>query len=227
MRTSSIIVLCIVIVIGGGIAWCKLAYPTYSYRYRMTVEVFVDGAVRSGSSVIEVQIHTQPNLLANPKVVPEVLGEAVFVDLGDGRNVIALLASGTNGANVDYPSRLIPSLFDLTYDDRGLGELAQLRGSQNLLEKNMPTLVTFADLTDPKSARIVQPLEFRKTFGPGVQFKRVGVELTDDAVTSGIEGKIPWIGNYAIEMEFERTLRASEHGQGPSMTPGMNLKRGR
>ena len=81
MRTFGIIVLCVVLVIGGGVAWCKLAYPTYTYRYRMTVEVMVDGAIRSGSSVIEVQIHTQPNLLANPTIVPKVRGEAVLVDL--------------------------------------------------------------------------------------------------------------------------------------------------
>ena len=224
MRTFGIIVLCVVLVIGGGVAWCKRAYPTYTYRYRMTVEVMVDGAIRSGSSVIEVQIHTQPNLLANPTIVPKVRGEAVFVDLGGGRNVIALLASGRNGNDVDSPYRLVPQLFRISYEDSDLPKLAGLRGHLDVPEKLLPTLVTFTDLNDPKSARVVQPAEFAQVFGPGVRFQRAWIEMTSDSISSGIKEKFPWIGNYAIETEFERTLRSAAPGGG-SMTPGMNLKR--
>ena len=50
MRTFGIIVLCIVAVIGSGVAWCKISYPTYTYRYRMTVEVTVNGVTVSSDS---------------------------------------------------------------------------------------------------------------------------------------------------------------------------------
>ncbi len=95
MRRSGTIALVVALLIGGGFAWCKLTYPKYTYRYRMTVEVMVDGVVRSGSSVIEIRIQTQPNLLSNSTIVPHVRGEATYVDLGGGRNVIALLAMST------------------------------------------------------------------------------------------------------------------------------------
>ena len=50
-------------------------------------------SVHSGSSVIEVRIVTQPHLVP-ALYAPHVRGEAVFVGLGEGRNVIALLAAG-------------------------------------------------------------------------------------------------------------------------------------
>ena len=89
----------------------------------------------------------------------------------------------------------------------------------------MPTFVTFADLNDPKTARVVSPKDFEGVFGPGVQLKRVEIEMTRERITRGIDRRIPWIGNYTLETDFERKLRAADRGLGPSITPGLNLKR--
>ena len=43
----------------AGFVLYKINYPTYTYRYRMTVNVEVDGQMRSGSSVIEVRVSKQ------------------------------------------------------------------------------------------------------------------------------------------------------------------------
>jgi hypothetical protein len=119
MRTLGIIlgsiVLIIALLIGGAIAWWKVNYPTYTYRYRTTVEVEVDGTVHSGSSVIEVGINNQPPIGSAPPYVAHLRGEAVFVDLGRGRNVIALLAAGAPVPNVNYPDSIVPALFDLPF----------------------------------------------------------------------------------------------------------------
>jgi hypothetical protein len=48
------------------------------------------------------------------------------------------------------------------------------------------------DLNDPSNARVVRPDEFEAVFGPGVRFKRVWIEMTDEPVTRGIEKKFPW-----------------------------------
>src|SRR4051794_39465991 len=86
-------IVCAVIVV--GFVLYKISYPTYSCRYRMTVNVEVDGQMRSGSSVIEFQISKQMRFL--PDVNPikfDAEGEAVFVDLGGQRSLVALLTSG-------------------------------------------------------------------------------------------------------------------------------------
>ena len=154
VRILLYIALGIVALIVGAVLFYKGVFPTYSYRYRMTVEVTVDGVVHSGSSVIEVDLVKQPRIITDtPAVLPKVHGEAVFVDLGKGRNVIALLASGPNGSNVDYPSSLVSKHFKLSWDDWDLAKYSDLRGSSTA-QSDMPTFVTFGDLNDPKSARV-------------------------------------------------------------------------
>jgi hypothetical protein len=46
------LVLLALIVVGISAA-CEVMYPTYMHRYRLTIEVDVDGMVHRGSSVIE------------------------------------------------------------------------------------------------------------------------------------------------------------------------------
>jgi hypothetical protein len=118
MRRLGILALVIVLLIGAAVLFYKAVFPTYSYRYRMTVEVTVDGVVHSSSSVIEVRLRKQPQVFVPvPPVIAMVRGEAVFVDLGQGRNVIALLASGPNGSNVNYPSYIVSQHFKLSMVD--------------------------------------------------------------------------------------------------------------
>jgi hypothetical protein len=189
MRTFGIIMLCILAVIGSGLAWCNFAYPTYTYRYRMTVEVNVDGVVHSGSSVVEIKLQTQPNLLSNPPIVPHVHGQAVFIDLGGGRNVFAMLASGPDGTNLDYPYQIIPRVFKDTFE---FPYFAKLHGRREIPDQFMPTLVTFGDLNDAATARVVNSNEFGTVFGPDVRLNGAWIEVTEEPVTSGIENRLPW-----------------------------------
>src|SRR5579875_3813684 len=120
MRTVGVtlasISLFIALLIGSAVAWWKINYPTYSYRYRMTVQVEEDGKIHSGSSVIQVKINKQPQFGDAPPQESHFYGDAVFVDLGNGRNVIALLAAGPRGKNVDYSYNIVPTLFGLTFE---------------------------------------------------------------------------------------------------------------
>ena len=191
MRTLGIIALCIMLLIGGAVAWYKITYPTYTYRYRMTVDVDVAGKVHSGSSVIEAKINTQPPLGSAPLYVAHIRGEAVFVDLGKGRNVIALLAAGAPVPNVGYPESIVPILFDLPFKE--WAKLPSLRGTRDVPASRMPTFVTFADINDPKTARIVTPTEFTQVFGAGVNPPNVMITMTNDPVTRGIFQRLPWL----------------------------------
>lgn len=192
MRIFGIIALGLALLIGGGIVWYKAKYPTYSYRYRMSVDVDVDGQIHSGSSVIEVKINKQEPIGSAPPQVSRVYGEAIFLELGRGRNVTALLAEGTRARNVDYPYNIVPTLFGLTYADIDLHKLVKLRGSRDVPASLMPTFVTFKDINDPASARVVDPAEFGKEFGPDVRLRDVKVEMTDDPISRGIEKHFPW-----------------------------------
>ena len=203
MRTFGIIMLCILAVIGGGVAWYKISYPTYTYRYRLSIAVDVDGQTKTASSVIEVRNVTQPKFGSAAPYVPHMVGDAVFLDLGVKGHVIATLSFGPDG-NVDYAGTLVPTLFNV---GGNYPKWETLRGSRELSGKFIPTFVTFADLNDPKSARVIEPDSavspdgFAKVFGPGVQFKRAWIEMTTDPVTNGIEQKMPMLNSHRDTMQ--------------------------
>lgn len=89
-------------VLAGGLAavlsGCGFSSnPTY--RFKMTIEVDTPQGVKTGSSVYEVETTGSRDLVAGGKGSRFTLrGEAVAVDLGDGRTLFALLrlASGTS-----------------------------------------------------------------------------------------------------------------------------------
>jgi hypothetical protein len=224
----------VVLVLVGLYLAFKLAYPTYTYRYRITVEVDVRGETKSGASVIEVSLNKQPQFLPHvPSVATTVRGEAVFVDLGDGRNVIALLASGSN---VDYPGHIVPHHFKLSYADRDLVKFPQLQDRWDLAGEPLPTLVTFAYLADPNTARMVRPEEFEAVFGQGVRFKRVWIEMVStgiwpfssfgwprshagEPVTRRLEAILPWWNGPGRPAAVARRAWLAGQVAGPAMEP--------
>lgn len=225
MYMLGIIALCVVLLIGGGEAWYLLAYRTYTYRFRLTIAVDVDGETATASGVLEVRNVTQPAFGGAPPVVSHVYGDAVFLDLGANGNLIAILGFGPNGSD-DRTDALMLKAFGLDLTDQNFSHLQTLRGSRELTGDDIPTLVTFADPTDPRSARVVGLDQFGRVFGKAVRFKRAWIEMTGEPVTRGIEKRVTWAGNYEAETIFEHRLRETGGGGGGSLTPGSKLRRG-
>ena len=225
MRKLGMTVLVLACIIGGAIAWYKISYPTYTYRFRLAIAVDVGDETKTASSVIEVRTVTRPMSVIFSPINIYVYGDAVFVDLGAKGNVIALLACGPDGTE-SCVGTLVPEEFGIA-GVKNFPQLETLRGSRELTGKFMPTLITFADLTDPKSARVVRPDQFEQVFGPDVHFKRMWIEMTTDPVTRGIEKNLPWWGRPgrpALE-----AYRAWREGKtvGPSVEPEVLFKRGK
>lgn len=192
MRTLGKIALTIVVLIGGIMLWYTLAYPTYTYRYRLSISVDVGGEIKTASSVVEVILATRPLPEIFSPVERSVYGDAVFLDMGSKGNVVVLLACGPDGTE-DCVAGLVPKTFGIAGGLENLPKLQRLRGSRDLAGEFMPTLVTFGNLADPKSAHVVVPDRFEQVFGPDVHFKRVWIEMTDAPITTGIEKWLPWI----------------------------------
>ena len=172
-----------------------LSNPPTIIRYKFTLEIDTPTGVRAASSVINVQVTSSSNsswtLPDARRATLTVRGEATFVDLGEGKNIIAILDKMHNVEALD-PKRPSPVV---------------------LLPSELPTLVTFTDITNPASAKVVYkaPDNFAQAFGPGYAFKRAMVEIVpagiwpfssyDRAwpqvlfgtpVTRGIEQRFPW-----------------------------------
>jgi hypothetical protein len=210
MRVLGMTVAAAIAIVAAAVAWWSIESPTHVHRFRLAIEVEVGGEVRSGSSVIEVRTTDYNVGMPGAKGTrSRVLGEAVLVDLGKGGNVIAALGTGPAGS-VDGIADLTLSAFMQSRPGLKHRDVPNLTGSAPLTGELIPTLVTFSDLGDPKTARVIAPEEFEQVFGGHARFKRAYVEmvpagswpfnaigwpapLAGEPVTRGLETKLPWL----------------------------------
>lgn len=176
---------------------------TQKFRYRMTVEVETPQGLRTGFAVREIIPRTPPPLPALGESRPrwDVRGEAVVVDLGGGRTLFALL-TGRDGY-VDYAGKGVSTIFRVM--DRDVGPRG---GPHELWPKvpvirepitdPLPLLVRFGDVADPASVEEVKPDALDRTFGAGVRLRRIAIEATNEAVTTGIGDRLGWLSSSAI-----------------------------
>ncbi len=226
MRTFGIIALCIMLLIGAGAAWWTSLTPTYVHRFRLAIEVDVDGEIRIGSSVIEVRTTDyKAGSGETGGLRSQVFGDAIFLDLGNGRNVVALLGFDPNGSR-NAIDLLDFHAFRATIPTLRIEDLPSLSGSVSLSGELVPTLVTFSDVNRPETARVVRASDFEQVFGPTVHFKRAWIEMTRDPVTRGIEKGLPWWnGPGRPAATAYRAWRKGSTG-GPAIEPETLFKRG-
>ena len=195
-----------------GFAWVSWTYildnPTYTFRYRLTLEVEAGGKRHVGSSVVEIAQHV-PRLSLHPGTVRvSAHGEATAIDLGNGQVLVALLQgvmeeTWRSGRNAREWSQLSPApnlalLYGVKYDWRdgindGLAQLVDKRGVKDIERDQLPTLLLFPDKTDPQSAVLVDPKEAFSGLSSGLRIVRAMIEVTDAPVTRKIENQLPWL----------------------------------
>jgi hypothetical protein len=214
------LVLALTAVLALFVGW-SFMYPSASWRYRLTLDVETPDGVKSGSSVIEVGGSAQPRITPESVASFSVKGEAIAVDLG-GRGVLFALLN--RDADVDYPIHIVfqqfPYVHDYVFEDgtkkrlehggeatrKGLSYYANLRAKSNLPQSQLPSLVRFRDLNNPKSVELVDPTDLVKSFGAGITLKSATIEMVDqgywplnqmsitgEPITRGIENRLPWL----------------------------------
>ena len=220
MRTLGIIaasvVACAAILVAGVFLWLKANYPTYSHRYRLTIAIEVDGRVHTDSSVIEVIWKGGPEFGDVGPYHPSVRGQAVFIDLaGFGTAVAVLVApSFEQGGVIRWPEGVGALWLGARAFGNGstlpeLPQLPRLRGRRDLASDNMPRLIWFSNIADPKTARRFKPDDIPTLFGPAARLAAAHVEITNDPVVIDIDKKLPWyetlkrpLGQGVIQIEY-------------------------
>ena len=168
-----------------------------SYRFKLTVEVDTPEGLRSGSSVYEVTAWNQFGLDPSGQVRRwEVKGEAVAVELPNGKMLFSLLKTGAihNDLAGMSMTALDPAFKnDIVESARRIARRNGIRSPAAVAPSDYPLLVTFRDLSDPASIEKVAPDDLSMSFGSGFALKAIAVEVTDDAVTTGIEKRLVWL----------------------------------
>ena len=195
---------------------------TDTFRYKMTVEVETPEGVKTGYAVREIVQHRPPNIpmLGEDRGSTSVIGEAVAVDIAPGKTLFALL-TGRDGY-VDYAGSGVAAIFRVMGAARPGIAPHELWPMVPVIDRPhtdpMPMLVTFGDMADPTTIARVDPDDLAATFGEGVTLRRITVQQTDDPVTTGVEERLGWLGEYrnisfagnrySIDSSLQDTLRA-------------------
>lgn len=183
--------------------------PDHYYRFGNEVET-PDG-LKSASNTIAVYQHdVRWGLPQTTGYRSTFKGDATFLDLGAGHNVVALLVHGPTGHIAGYMSGLDAGAFARNGRELPWQETRYLTGTAPVTGDLIPTLVTFSDVNDPQSGRVVAPGDFEKVFGPGYRFKRAWVEITSGPVTRTIDKYLPFLKSHEEELTRRRSHTAGD-----------------
>ncbi|WNM62089.1 hypothetical protein [Candidatus Nitrospira neomarina] len=179
---KKILLIGVLVLVGVSVAYCQHFWFPYTWHQKMTLEVEADGQGYPGSSVVEVSWRkNDPIGAANgPEWIGGIRGEAPYVEV-PGHGVLFGLISFAG--NSSYAADLAPQVItDRKGWARGPQEfsLAKAAEEQTLTipHDRYPLLVTFSDITDPKTVQQVDPTNLAATFGAGVSLKRITLEIT-------------------------------------------------
>jgi hypothetical protein len=191
-------------------------YPKYVYRFKMTIEIDTPDGVRSGYSVYEVTAQKHAKLLPEARARSrDVRGEAVAVDLPDGKTVFALLKT-MNGLGDNSLAHLSMATLDPAYKNdwvvsaRRIAVGDGIQSPAEVAPENYPMLVMFRNPADPASVVKVDQYDLVASFGAGYNLKAITVQVTDEPVTTGIEKRLGWLPQYYGKMLDGDTINRSQ-----------------
>jgi len=181
----------------AGLAAFGLGGEVNRFRYRIVLNIDTPSGPVQGSTVLEVEHRRLPDFwgsMANE--APVAKGEAVFVDLGGGRSLVALLTVP------DRSMGFLPvAAFDVDNrpeDERNerFRRLARMApGTSVVLPPDLtPQMLVLPDVRAPASARAISPDTFPVVLGPGYRFERVRIEIVskDTPLNDTISQRLPW-----------------------------------
>jgi hypothetical protein len=173
------------------------------HKYRLTVVVETPEGIKSASNVIAVF----PDRGYSRGGHTRIGGDAIFLDLGSGKNLVSLLAHLDKSLDLDGMNYLALRAYGAARGGRvSFREMSQMSGAVPVTGELIPVMLTFADPGDPGSARLVAPDDMERTMGKGFRLHSMTAEVVPNGwwpidfggrlgepVTRGIETRLPWL----------------------------------
>ena len=173
------------------------------HKYRLTVQVETAAGVTSASGVLAVT----PDRGYSNRGRSRTSGDAVFVDLGGGGNLVALLAHRDGTIDLDAINYVALRAYGEAGGKRvSFNEMSRMTGIVPVKGALIPVLVTFGDPADPATMRALAPDHLEAGLGTGFRLHGITAEVVangfwpidfggplGDPVTRGIEARLPWL----------------------------------
>lgn len=197
-----VLVVSAIAVVLFALVWAVLDKDRYSWRQKLTITVETPAGEVSARSVSAIRWRKHWIRWDGMGWSYDLTGEAVVVEVMPGRYLFALLkGAGTTEYMGSVAAAAISGREGRVIDGALFREVQGGRGRAagviTVREVQYPMLVTFDDISDPTSVKLVNPADLAASFGPGVRLKAVTLEVTDGAVTEGrVEGVLGWMPDY-------------------------------
>jgi hypothetical protein len=173
----------------------------YVFRYRLTVEVEIDGEVKSGSSIIQVTYYGGGGKSQPYQFYTDTKGVAPVVDLGGHGWLVAAMSRNVDeefrrekkyGLTCKSPKSAtdLPDAFELAAPN-----LVKLRkGKKNLVDGGYPTFIWFPPDKPYTYAQQLCPEEFIRSMAVDIKLRSVTIEIAPDApVSKRVEITARWL----------------------------------
>jgi hypothetical protein len=204
--------------------WVFDGSTTRSLHCRRTFTVDTPEGQRSGSSVVDDSIYFPGGLTRAQGygVLSKAQGEATVIDLGargllfatlaDEGRLLNAVAHGTSfGCQTPFPREKFHGKADAAASPNGeyaayFDGLNAQKPKGDVPFKYLPMFVRFRDLHDPASVERVDPSDLAASFGAGVKFERMSIEITDTPASKTIEAVLPWLASPHSQRLSSRSL---------------------
>lgn len=173
------------------------------HKYRLSVEVETPDGIKSASGVLAVH----PDRGYSRGGHTRTAGDAVYVDLGGGKNLVALLAHVDKTIDLDDINYVALRAYTEARGGRvAFSAMSSQTGAVPVTGKLIPVLVTFSNPADPGSARVVSSADSEAALGNGFRLHGLTAEVVPNGywpldfggrlgepVTRGIKVRLPWV----------------------------------
>jgi hypothetical protein len=174
-----------------------------AHKYRLTVEVETPEGRKSASGVVAVH----PDRSYTRRGQTRTLGDAILVDLGQGKSLLALLAHVDGNLVLEDMNYVALRAYGAASGNRvPFSEMSRQTGVVPVRGELIPVLVSFADPAAPGTARVVAPDDAEAVLGKGYRLQGISAEVVPNGywpldfggalgepVTRGIQAKLPWL----------------------------------
>lgn len=217
----------LVVVSGLALAACNSRPQTI--RYKLTVDVTVDGTIHSGSVVNEAYIGFHDGWF-NISPVPRrgFSAEAAIVELGSAGTLFVLVFGDDflRQTAASDPAYLIfqnfPESRTMDFGPNLVASINRHQGPVDIKFEKLPMMVRFRDIADRNTVELVEPDNISKIFEYDMRFLSAKIEISKEPLTRALMDKLPWVaatklngiyfgGNYyRSSSNPERNLRGFE-----------------
>src|SRR3954454_18236738 len=144
-----------------------------AHKYRLAVAIETPDGVKSASGVLSV--HPDRSYSRHGSTLTK--GDALFVDLGGGRNLVALLAhTDEKGLDLDGISYVALRAYSAAGRNASFSNMSRMTGPVPVTGGLVPVLATFADPADPPPMRGGRPDYLQPSFGQGFRLQATTAE---------------------------------------------------